>query len=224
MCGRFTRGESIDVIAEEFGIGEILTDLQPSFNIAPTQNIVAVVNDGEKKLVTMRWGLVPSWAKDLSIGSKMINARAETLTEKASFKNLIRKRRCLIVADGFYEWKAQGGEKTPYYIQLKTPKLFAFAGLYDRWLSPEVGELTTCTIITTEANEFMQRLHHRMPVILTDAEREAWLDTSLEDKADILEVLKPYDSQAFKAHAVSKQVNSPTNNSPKLILPGAASS
>lgn len=219
MCGRFTRGASIDVIADEFGVAEIFTELQPSFNIAPTQNLVSVVNDGQKKLVTMRWGLVPSWAKDLSLGSKMINARADTLTEKASFKNLIRKRRCLIVADGFYEWKAEGKEKTPYYIQLKSRQLFAFAGLYDLWSSPQDGELTTCTIITTDANDFMQPIHHRMPVILSPEERDAWLDPGIKDQSYFLEMLKPYDAQGFKAHAVSKQVNSPKNNGPELILP-----
>jgi putative SOS response-associated peptidase YedK len=222
MCGRFTRGESINVIADEFGVAEIFTDLEPSFNIAPTQNLVAVVNDGQKKLVTMRWGLVPSWAKDMSLGSKMINARADTLTEKASFKNLIRKRRCLIVADGFYEWKTEGKEKTPQYIQLKSEKLFAFAGLYDIWLSPEQGELTTCTIITTDANEFMQPIHHRMPVILGPEEGDAWLDPSIKDQSYFLEMLKPYDAQAIKAHAVSKLVNSPKHNSPELILADGA--
>jgi putative SOS response-associated peptidase YedK len=222
MCGRFTRGESIHVIADEFGVAEIFTDLEPSFNIAPTQNLVAVVNDGQKKLVTMRWGLVPSWAKDLSLGSKMINARADTLTEKASFKNLIRKRRCLIVADGFYEWKTEGKEKTPQYIQLQSEKLFAFAGLYDIWLSPEHRELTTCTIITTDANEFMQPIHHRMPVILGREESDAWLDPSIKDQSYFLEMLKPYEAQAIKAHAVSKLVNSPKHNSPELILPDRA--
>jgi putative SOS response-associated peptidase YedK len=219
MCGRFTRSESIDVIADEFGVAEIFTDLQPSFNIAPTQNLVAVINDGQKKLVTMRWGLVPSWAKDLSLGSKMINARADTLAEKASFKNLIRKRRCLIVTDGFYEWKTEGKEKTPHYIQLKANKLFAFAGLFDRWISPEDQELTTCTIITTDANEFMQPIHTRMPVILTDEKRDAWLDPGVKDQSYFLDMLKPYDAKAMKAYAVSKLVNSPKNNSPELIVP-----
>lgn len=222
MCGRFTRSKSVDEIAEEFGVADIFTDLPPSFNIAPTQNLVAVINDGEKKLVTMRWGLVPSWAKDISLGSKMINARADTLAEKASFKNLIRKRRCLIVADGFYEWKAEGKEKTPYYIHLKADKLFAFAGLFDHWLSPEREELTTCTIITTDANEFMQPIHNRMPVILTGEERDAWLDPSVKDQSYFLDMLEPYDEQAMKAHAVSKMVNSPRNNSPELILQATA--
>jgi putative SOS response-associated peptidase YedK len=220
MCGRFTRGASVEVIAEEFGIEEILTDLQPSFNIAPTQNLVAVIKDVEKKLLSMRWGLIPSWAKDETIGNKLINARAETILEKPSFKTAFKRKRCLIVADGFYEWKADGKEKTPYFICLKSKKLFAFAGLYDVWRTPEAGELTTCTIITTEANEFMQKLHHRMPVILTKDGREAWLDTGMTDQAGLLELLKPYDAEALTAHAVSKQVNSPGNNSPRLILPG----
>lgn len=222
MCGRFTRGASVEVIAEEFGIEEILTDLPPSFNIAPTQNLVAVVKDGENKLVSMRWGLIPSWAKDESIGNKLINARAETILEKPSFKTPFKRKRCLIVADGFYEWKATGKEKTPYFIRLKSKKLFAFAGLYDVWRSPEAGERMTCTIITTEANEFMQKLHHRMPVILTENGREAWLDNRLYDQEDLLGLLKPYDADAMTAHAVSKQVNSPGNNSPGLILPGTS--
>jgi putative SOS response-associated peptidase YedK len=222
MCGRFTRGQSIEVIAEAFGIEELFTDLPPSFNIAPTQNLVAVVREPEKRLVAMRWGLIPSWAKDESIGNKLINARAETITEKPSFRTSFKRKRCLIVADGFYEWKTDGKEKTPYYIRLKSQKLFAFAGLYDVWHSPEAGDLTTCTIITTEANEFMQKLHHRMPVILTEEDREAWLDTTVKDQEYFLDLLKPYDAEAMTAHAVSKQVNTPANNSPRLIAPNPA--
>src|SRR5215216_4545247 len=150
MCGRFTRTQSIPVIAQEFGITQSSADLLPSYNIAPTQEVAVVIIDGVKQLLSVRWGLVPSWAKDISIGNKMINARAETITEKPSYRNAFKKRRCLVVADGFYEWQKVEDAKRPVFIRLKSGRPFGFAGLYEVWKKEDAEPLTTCTIITTE--------------------------------------------------------------------------
>src|SRR5215212_12176855 len=219
MCGRFTQSQSIPWIAQEFGIAEVSCDLGPSYNIAPTQKVAVVVTDGVKKLVPVRWGLVPSWAKDISVGSKMINARAETITEKASYKNAFKKRRCLVVADGFYEWQNVGDSKRPVYIRLKSGKPFGFAGLYEVWHSPEDEELVSCAIITTEANELMRPIHERMPVIIPKVREDEWLNPATEDKALLLELLKPYPASEMEAYPVSKRVNSPQNNSADCIKP-----
>jgi putative SOS response-associated peptidase YedK len=217
MCGRFTRSQSIPAIAEEFGAQPVLWDLEPSYNIAPTQKVAVIITDGVKRLVPVRWGLVPSWAKDPSIGSKMINARAETITEKASYRRAFKKRRCLVVADGFYEWQTTGGARRPMYIRLKSGKPFGFAGLYEVWKSPEGEEVTTCTIITTEANEFMKPIHERMPVIIPREHQDNWLDPTIEDHTTLLELLKSNPATEMEAYPVSKRVNSPSNNSPECV-------
>jgi|SRR5215213_5786218 len=217
MCGRFTRSQSIQAIAEEFGIGQVSCNLGPSFNIAPTQKVAVIITDGVKQLVPVRWGLVPSWAKDPSVGSKMINARAETITEKASYRNAFKKRRCLVVADGFYEWQNTGEARKPVYIRLKSGKPFGFAGLYEVWKSPEGEEITTCTIITTEANELMKPIHERMPVIIPKEHQDKWLDPSTNDQGQLLDMLRPNPAEEMEAHPVSKRVNSPSNNSPDLV-------
>jgi putative SOS response-associated peptidase YedK len=214
MCGRFTQSQSIPRIAQEFGIAEVSCDLGPSYNIAPTQKVAVVVTDGVKKLVPVRWGLVPSWAKEISVGNKMINARAETITEKASYRNAFKKRRCLVVADGFYEWQDVGDSKRPVYIRLKSGKPFGFAGLYEVWKSPEGDEITTCTIITTEANELMKPIHARMPVIIPRQDEDLWLNPETKDPGLLL---KPYPAEEMEAYPVSKRVNSPKNNSPLCI-------
>jgi putative SOS response-associated peptidase YedK len=217
MCGRFTRSQSIETVAETFQVEQISFDLGPSYNIAPTQKVAVVITDGIRQLVPVRWGLVPSWAKDPSIGSKMINARAETVTEKASYRNAFKKRRCLVVADGFYEWQNTGDAKRPMYIRLKSGKPFGFAGLYEVWKSPEGKELTTCTIITTEANELMKPIHERMPVIIPAELLDKWLDPAIEGKEQLLDMLRPYPAGEMEAYPVSKRVNSPRNNSPECI-------
>ncbi len=214
MCGRFTRTADVEKLAEEFGVEDIELSLKPSYNIAPTQNVAAIIQDDKKRLVTMRWGLIPSWAKDKSIGNKLINARAETVSEKPSFRTPFKRKRCLIVADGFYEWQKKGGEKQPFYIHLKSGKPFAFAGLFDVWESSE-ETITSCTIITTEANELMEPIHDRMPVMLSKKEADFWIANQHEPKA-LLELLKPYPSKLMEVYAVSKAVNSPANNSPKV--------
>ncbi len=217
MCGRFTRSQSIPAIAEEFGVEEVSCDLGPSYNIAPTQKVAVVITDGVKQLVPVRWGLVPSWAKDLSVGNRMINARAETITEKASYRNAFKKRRCLVVADGFYEWQGQGVAKRPVYIRLKSGKPFGFAGLYEVWKSPEGEEVKTCAIITTDANELMKPIHDRMPVIIPSELQDEWLDPKTADPSHLLGLLKPSPSEGMEAYPVSKLVNSPRNNSPECI-------
>ena len=217
MCGRFTNSNSIDYLVSEFDIVEVRYDFSPSYNVAPTQKVAVIIEDGERQLVPMHWGLVPSWAKDTSMGSKMINARAETLREKPSFRNLIKRHRCAIVADGFYEWKRDGNAKTPFYFCLKSHSPFTFAGLYDHWESPELAEpLTTCTIITTTANELVARVHERMPVMLSKETLALWLKSDGKDAA-LLDLLQPYPAKEMEAHTVSKRVNSPSNNSPDLI-------
>ncbi|HZU02168.1 MAG TPA: SOS response-associated peptidase, partial [Ktedonobacteraceae bacterium] len=172
MCGRYTLKHDIQAIAQEFHVAPSLQTV-PRYNIAPTQEVISVLQNGEAHLELLRWGLIPSWAKEESIGSKMINARAETLAEKPSFKRLLHSKRCLVVADGFYEWKQEGrGPKTPMYITLKDDELFAFAGLWDAWKDADGQVIRTCTIITTEPNELMASIHTRMPAILSRDARE----------------------------------------------------
>jgi putative SOS response-associated peptidase YedK len=219
MCGRFTRTQSVAAITKEFGLEESSFEPGQSYNVAPAQKVAIIINDGQKRLVMARWGLVPSWAKDISMGNKMINARAETITEKPSYRSAFKKRRCLVVADGFYEWQNVGGEKRPAHIRLKSGKPFGFAGLYEVWNSPEGEEVITCAVITTEANELMRPIHDRMPVIIPKDREDEWLSPATEDQAQLLELLKPYEASEMEAYPVSKRVNSPQNNSADCIKP-----
>jgi putative SOS response-associated peptidase YedK len=217
MCGRFVRKRSTTLLAHEFGAENISDELQPSFNVAPTDDVAVVLNDNGRKLLTMRWGLVPSWATDPRIGSTLINARAETLTAKAAFKNAFAARRCLVVADGFYEWLKAGAVRTPMLIHLKTERSFGFAGLYERWRSPLGEAITSCTIITTEPNELVRPIHDRMPAILPKEVEDLWLDASVEDPHRLLALLRPYPADEMEAYPVSSQVNSVKNNTPECI-------
>ena len=168
MCGRFTLFADLKQIQLAFAIDDTNIQVKPSYNVAPTHSVLAVVQRaGSNRLELMRWGLIPSWAKEASIGSKMINARAETVAEKPSFKRSLTQRRCVIVADGFYEWRTEEKIKTPMFIRLKSNELFGFAGLYDTWTSPDGETITSCTIITTTANALIKTIHERMPVILS---------------------------------------------------------
>ena len=221
MCGRFTLTYDINTIANTFHAQNTLStqaESSPRYNIAPTQGIVAVMQNDTRHLDLLRWGLIPSWAKEESIGSKMINARAETLAEKPSFKRLLHTRRCLIVADGFYEWKAETkGPKQPMYFSLQQHEPFAFAGLWDSWKSPDGALLRTCTIITTNANELVAPVHNRMPVILPSTAYDAWLDPTLRDEQELLPLLKPYNAQDMTVRAVSRLVNDPKKEGPALL-------
>lgn len=213
MCGRFTLTTPASLITQLFHLSSI-PDLEPRYNVAPSQTIatVAIPSKQEgRQFQWMRWGLIPSWAKDEKIGYRTINARVETLAEKPSFRTAIKQRRCLIVADGFYEWKSEGKKKQPYYFQLQEGQVFAFAGLWDKWQSPAGESIVSCTIITTEANEVVRPVHERMPVILPEKDWDAWLDLSLTEPQEILPLLKPYASEVMQVNPVSLKVNSPAH-------------
>ncbi len=220
MCGRFTNQSDPAQLQMEFNLEEVPAEVQPSYNIAPTQEILTVVQrDGQNVLEGMRWGLIPSWAQDPSIGARMINARAESVAEKPSFKRPLKSQRCLIVADGFYEWRQTGSQKIPMFIRLKSKHPFGFAGLYDRWKSEEGKWITSCTILTTTANELMQPIHQRMPVILPKKDYKKWLDPANQDLDGLVSLLKPFEANKMVAYQVSPLVNSPRNNSPECIKP-----
>jgi len=205
-------------VAELFGVSET-PDVQPRYNVAPTQQVVAArmsPADEHRELVLLRWGLVPHWADDPKIGNRMINARSETVATKPSFRQAFKKRRCLVVADGFYEWKKTNGQKQPYYIRLKDDKPFGFAGLWERWQRDD-EETQSCTIITTAPNELMEPIHNRMPVIVQPDDYELWLRPDFEGGDKLQELLRPYPAEALEAYPVSMLVNSPSNDEAKCI-------
>ncbi|MGD0649736.1 MAG: SOS response-associated peptidase [Verrucomicrobiia bacterium] len=221
MCGRFTLTAEAKELAKRFGIeisASFYKTVAPRYNIAPTQPVVVLANDGKRCLMQMRWGLIPSWAKDPAVGNRMINARSETLTSRPAFRVSIRKRRCLILADGFYEWKKTGTVKQPVRIVLKNCEPFGFAGLWDNWKSPNGNEIATCTIITTEANDLIATIHDRMPVVLPRQSEDTWLDPE-SPLSELLALLKPYPSDQMEFYPVSRAVNSPGYNSPDCIVP-----
>jgi putative SOS response-associated peptidase YedK len=200
MCGRFTLGLTADAFASAFAV-EVDLELEPRLNIAPTQPIATVVQssqDFHRQLQLMRWGLIPSWAKDAAIGNKLINARSETVMEKPSFRAAFKYRRCLIPADGFYEWKKLERRKQPYYFYLHNHNPFAFAGLWESW-----NDILTCTILTTKANERVQPIHERMPVILHPKDYDRWLDSRNQTSSHLVELLKPFPSQEMEAQELS---------------------
>lgn len=223
MCGRFSISQP-GGIPDRFGIFPGNLDVAghlavPRYNIAPTQEIPAIINSSGNQLQMLRWGLIPRWAREISIGTKMINARGETLREKPSFRDSLQRRRCLIPADGFYEWQRQGAAKLPYRITLKTGELFGFAGLWDSWKSPAGEVINSCTIITTFPNELLEPIHDRMPVILPTAAEQIWLDPSITDSLLLGHLLKPYPPELMRAYRVSPVVNSPRNDSPECLSP-----
>lgn len=240
MCGRYTLISSEQELIEAFELAEGtgLPALPPRFNVAPTQDVpvIRVVKQGEGRgLHLMRWGLIPSWAKDASIGSRMINSRAETAAEKPSFRTALRRRRCLIPCSGFYEWQAvagKGGEsdkggksgkagqqKQPYYIRRRDGALMALAGLWERWCSPDGEEIESCTILTTEANELIRPLHDRMPVILRVEDFSLWLDPLMQDVRQLEPLLRPTPSEELTAYPVGRQVGNPRIDDSSCIEP-----
>ncbi len=225
MCGRFTVTADAEQIQLAFDLDQVSAEVKPSYNVAPTQQVAAVVqHNGKRGLEFMRWGLIPVWAKDEPLRNSMINARAESVAEKNTFKRLLKSQRCLIVADGFYEWQKDGRRKTPMFIRLKTNGPFAFAGLYDVW-KPQDGEpILSCTIITTSAqdNAVMRPIHDRMPVILSKTVYGEWLDPAQQDLEKLTALLKPRSAQELEAYQVSDRVNDVKNNSATLIQPVAA--
>ena len=216
MCGRFTFSE-FEGIEERFQIEP--QNLKPNYNVAPTQDVPVIINNETNHLAMFRWGLIPFWAKDPSIGNKMINARAETVDEKPSFKHSLKRKRCLVVADGFYEWKKEGSTKRPHRVTLKQNKLFGFAGLWDTWKSPTGEIINSCSIITTTPNKIMVAIHDRMPVILSRDSERVWLDQSIVESHLLKSLLVPYPSDLMNAYEVSSLVNSPKNNVPECLVP-----
>ncbi|HNX44814.1 MAG TPA: SOS response-associated peptidase, partial [Bacteroidales bacterium] len=215
MCGRFSLTVNEAELNEFFETSGGDAPYVARYNCAPTQMLAVITNEKPRQLSYFKWGLIPGWAKDPSTGHKMINARAETLSEKPSYKTALRTRRCLVPADAFYEWR-QNGDKIPYRIFLKNSRLFAFAGLWDRWRAPDGSEISSFTIITTGANEFMQAIHNRMPVILNREDEKLWLGSN--NAGELLELLKPYPGE-MDAFPVSKLVNSPANDFPEVMVP-----
>ena len=211
MCGRFSLTASFEQIAQQFNLSKI-PESQPRYNIAPSQDIATLVQSKvgeEKQFQWMRWGLVPHWAKDIKIGYKLINARVETVTEKPSFRSAIKQRRCLILADGFYEWQLQGKQKQPYYFQLESGEVFAFAGLWETWNSPEDEQVISCTILTTAADEVVSPIHGRMPIIVPSQHYEAWLDSEITQPQKVLPLVTQSDRASLQAKPVSTMVNNP---------------
>lgn len=221
MCGRFTFSMDMEELAEAFPGVDFSIYFEPNYNIAPSQDVLAISNIDASKATLLRWGLVPHWAKDITIGNKMINARGETLAEKPSFKHPYKRQRCLIVADGFYEWKKEQDKKTPMHIRMKTKKPFAFAGLWERWSPPDQGPLFSCTIITTDANDLLAPVHHRMPVILQPEDYDLWLSSKEQPAENLNHLLTAYPSDEMICYPVSRMVNNPKNNSPECIKPVA---
>ena len=223
MCGRFTLTADPDELQSAFPEFTFPAQYAPRYNVAPSQPILAVANDGNNKADFFVWGLIPSWAKDPTIGNRMINARAETLAEKPAFRGSYKYKRCLILADGFYEWKAEPGTKTktPYFIRLASGQPFAFAGLWDNWNGPDGSLVKSATIVTTEPNSLMATLHNRMPVILAREDYAQWLDPTPQKGESLQSLLKPYPAGQMTAHPVSTLVNSPANDLPDLIRPQA---
>jgi putative SOS response-associated peptidase YedK len=219
MCGRYTLTTPNEALEAEFELGALPEGLRPRYNIAPTQEVAVVPNRPERRLELFRWGLVPSWAKDPAIGNRMINARAETLPEKPSFRTALLRRRCLIPADGFYEWKKEGGRKTPMYIRLKSRRPFAFAGLWEVWTPPGGEPLHTCTIITTAPNDLCAAIHDRMPAILPPDAWARWLAPEPQGAQALVPLLTPFPAELMEAYPVQPLVNSPANDLPECILP-----
>lgn len=222
MCGRYTLKAPSESLAEMLPGLEITDEISPRYNIAPTQEVAVVPNNGENRMEYFRWGLIPSWAKDPKIGNRMINARSETLAEKPSFRTAYKRRRCLVLADGYYEWRREEerGPKTPYYIRMESEKPFAFAGLWESWRQAgEDASLQSCTIITCPPNEKLERIHDRMPVILEEEEYDLWLNPEEQAPAELNHLLKPYPAEEMTAYPVSRLVNQPKNDSPECILP-----
>lgn len=215
MCGRFSLTAEDFELKERFGVEVDSNIYTPRYNAAPSQKLAVISSDSPGQLSYYRWGLIPYWAKDPSIGYKLINARAETAAEKPSFRQAIKKRRCLVPANGFFEWK-QDGNKQPYFFHLIQKELFAFAGLWESWKDAEGKKIRSFTILTTEANQTMKGIHHRMPVILPRKNEQLWLDVSNEVPE---EILKPFDSEEMDRYAVSSFVNKPVNDSPDILKP-----
>jgi len=221
MCGRYTQSKSAEMIAKAFQIDNV-SDIKPRYNIAPTQSVLTVLQpsaSANRQGKMLHWGLIPSWAKDRKMASKLINARAETVAEKPAFRSAFRKRRCLVVADGFYEWQQQENkkQKQPFYFRLSDGEPFAFAGLWEHWQDATGEEIESCTVLTTEANDLMRPIHNRMPVILEPKNYDLWLDSEATKLELLQPLLHPYPTEEMTAYPVSTVVNKPVNDSAECI-------
>jgi putative SOS response-associated peptidase YedK len=224
MCGRFTLRTPLNRLVERFLFELHDQVLEPRFNIAPSQPVAVVRQaspDVPRQLGWLKWGLVPSWAKEASVGYKLINARSETVAEKPSFRSAFQHRRCLVIADGYFEWRRvpAAKQKQPFYIHLRDDRPFAFAGLWERWKAADGSPLETCTIVTTDANQLTRSIHPRMPVILNPDHYQRWLTTPPSESRELLECLQAYPSEQMDLFPVSTLVNSPKNESPNCIEP-----
>jgi putative SOS response-associated peptidase YedK len=239
MCGRFTLSQSAETLSQAFQIPSF-PDLEQQYNIAPTHAVATVLYNSDKKreFQQLRWGLIPSWAKDIGIGAKLINARSETVAEKPAFRAAFKYRRCIVIADGFYEWQQQGTtvispasvekqfssrqnkfKKQPFYFRLQDAQPFGFAGLWEQWESPEGKKIASCTILTTVANELLQPMHDRMPVILSHQDYDLWLNPQVQTLEPLHHILRPYPAVEMSAYPVSTVVNNPRHNSSECITP-----
>jgi putative SOS response-associated peptidase YedK len=227
MCGRFRIARKKEILEAAFEVDAALDDLEwvPRYNVAPGQAVAVVRPDASRPsrlLSAMRWGLIPAWSKDAAIGYKMINARSETVAAKPSFRELVRSQRCLIPSDGFYEWKREGKQKLPFCFTMADESIFAFAGLWDRWRSPQGQFLESCTILTTAPNELMQDIHDRMPAILMPEDYDLWLDRGFEKVEELRPLMKPYPAGAMRRYRVSQRVNQVKNDDPECAAEIAA--
>ena len=219
MCGRFALISSVSDLQLSFEFAMEPSDVRPRYNIAPTQEVLAVTNDGQRRGEMMRWGLVPSWAKDIKIGNRMINAVSETAAGKPAFRSAFRRRRCLVLADGFFEWRKEGKKRVPLYFTQKSGETMAFAGLWENWKSPEDEWIRSCTILTTAANSFIKQVHNRMPVILSDETIPLWLDPLTETPDNLEPLLLPASSELLEVREVSPVVNNARSEGPECIAP-----
>ena len=217
MCGRYTLIADLGDLAQRFEFDGTDLSYDPGYNIAPTESVLTVTNFDGREAAHMRWGLIPFWAKDPKIGARMINARAETVAGKPAFRNAMKRRRCLVLADGYYEWQKTPAGKRPYRIILKSGEPFAMAGLWETWKDPQGNVVPSCTIITTAANDFLAPIHNRMPVILPRESEEMWLESELEDAASLTGILAPYPEECMDAYEVSTIVNYARNDGPEVI-------
>jgi putative SOS response-associated peptidase YedK len=218
MCGRYVLRHTTQEIQQRFALEEMIGEMEPRYNIAPTQTLPVIVQRGEQRVAQpMRWGLVPSWAKEPNLSLATFNARAEGIAEKPLYRGPIRRQRCLVPADGFYEWQPTDGKKQPYFIHLKDDALFAFAGLYDHWRQPDGTDLWTYTIITGEPNAVIAPLHHRMAVILRRENEAEWLDPGITDPFQVTRLLTPYPADQMEAYPVTTLVNNARQDSPEMI-------
>lgn len=224
MCGRYAQRTDAKKLAKEFKVAEV-PSVEPRYNIAPTQEVLAVSETGDgREMRFFKWGLVPSWAKDTSMGARLINARSETVAEKPSFRQAFKQRRCIIPADGFYEWQRSEGSKRPFFFRMRDERPFGFAGLWERWEGEDGRVINSCAILTTEANEVLRPVHDRMPVILHPDDYELWLDGDSRKLDLVKEMLRPYPAEEMTGYSVGVSVNSPRSQGARLIERAASNS